>query len=175
MEDLGQIKYSLGIRITQLEDYISLIKDKFIKNILQEFYLTNCRHMTSPLPRNSKSFKHLPTKSIDHPFNYHRAIGLLQYLVQFTRPDLAFSTSFLSHFVEDPKDIHFNAVKHILAYLNSTEHYNLQLGQNSLKNEQNHILGFTNRIGEEAKNQNLSQPLSYITTECLAGEATNKR
>ncbi|MBW0510061.1 hypothetical protein O181_049776 [Austropuccinia psidii MF-1] len=103
MEDLGQIKYALGIRITQLKGYISLIKDKFNKNILQEFNLTNCRHMTSPLPRNSKSFKHLPTKSIAHPFNYRREIGLLQYLVQCTRPDLAFSTSFLSQFVEDHK------------------------------------------------------------------------
>ncbi|MBW0478760.1 hypothetical protein O181_018475 [Austropuccinia psidii MF-1] len=143
MEDLGQIKYALGIRIPQLKDYISPIQDKFIKNILEEFNLTNCFHTTSPLPGNSRSFKHLPTKSIDHPFNYHRAIGLLQYLVQCTRPNLAFATSFLSQFLEDPRDIHFNAVKHVLAYLNSTKNYNLRLGQNSLKHQQNHILGFT--------------------------------
>ncbi|MBW0508263.1 hypothetical protein O181_047978 [Austropuccinia psidii MF-1] len=125
MEDLGQIKYALAIRITQLKDYISLIQDKFIKNILEEFSLTDCRHMTSPLPGNSKSFKHLPTKSIDHPFSYRRAISLLQYLFQCTRPDLAFATSVLSQFPEDPKDIHFNAVKHVLAYLKSTKHYEL--------------------------------------------------
>ncbi|MBW0480135.1 hypothetical protein O181_019850 [Austropuccinia psidii MF-1] len=143
MEDLGQIKYALGIRIIQLKDYISLIQDNFIKNILEEFNLTNCHHTTSPLPGNSKSFKHLPSKSIDHPFNYRRAISLLQYLVQCTRPDLAFATSFLSQFLEDPKDIHFNAVKHVLAYLKSTKHYNLRLGQNFLKHQQNHMLGFT--------------------------------
>ncbi|MBW0472152.1 hypothetical protein O181_011867 [Austropuccinia psidii MF-1] len=131
MEDLGQIKYALVIRITQLKDYISLIQDRFIRNILEEFNLTNCCHMPSPLPGNSRSFKNLPTKSIDHPFDYRRAICLLQYLFKCTRPDLAFATSFLSQFLEDPKDIHFNAVKHVLAYLNSTKHYGLQLGQMS--------------------------------------------
>ncbi|MBW0560538.1 hypothetical protein O181_100253 [Austropuccinia psidii MF-1] len=93
MEDLGQVKYALGIRIIQIKDHISLSQDKFIKNILEQFNLTNCRDTTSPLPGNSKSFKHLPAKSINHPFNYRRAIGLLQYLVQCTRPDLAFSNS----------------------------------------------------------------------------------
>ncbi|MBW0480888.1 hypothetical protein O181_020603 [Austropuccinia psidii MF-1] len=125
MEDLGQIKYALGIRITQLKDCISLIQDKFIKNILEEFNLTDCCHTTSPLAGSSKSFKHLPTKSIDDPFNYRRVIGLLQYLVQCTRPDLASATYFLFQFLEGPKDIHFIAVKHILAYLNSTKHYDL--------------------------------------------------
>ncbi|MBW0555741.1 hypothetical protein O181_095456 [Austropuccinia psidii MF-1] len=143
MEDLGQIKYALGIRIVQLQDYISLIQDKFIKNILEEFNLTDCRHTTSPLPGNLKSFKLLPSKSINHPFNYRRAIGLLQYLVQCTRPDLAFAPSFLPQFLGDPKDIHFNAVKHVLAYLKSTKHYDLRPRQNNLKNQQNHILGFT--------------------------------
>ncbi|MBW0527427.1 hypothetical protein O181_067142 [Austropuccinia psidii MF-1] len=41
MEDLGKIKFALGIRITQHRDYISLIQDKLINNILEEFNILN--------------------------------------------------------------------------------------------------------------------------------------
>ncbi|MBW0531969.1 hypothetical protein O181_071684 [Austropuccinia psidii MF-1] len=125
MDKLGKVKYSLGIKISERDNYISLIQDKFINNILQEFQLTNTRHTNCPLPRNIKSFRIIPTKEVSPPFNYQRAIGLLQYLVQCTRPDLAFATSFLSQYLKDPKDLHYNAVKHVLTYLNSTKHYKL--------------------------------------------------
>ncbi|MBW0537292.1 hypothetical protein O181_077007 [Austropuccinia psidii MF-1] len=138
MEDLGLIKYALGIRITQLKDHISLIQDKFIKNILEEFNLTNCRHTTSPLPGNSKSFKHLPAKSIDHLFNYRRAIGLLQYLVQCTRPDLSFPI---------PR---------------RPQRPSLQCRQNSLKHQQDHILGFTDSDwGGSVESKSFSASIIY--------------
>ncbi|MBW0468179.1 hypothetical protein O181_007894 [Austropuccinia psidii MF-1] len=115
MEELGKVKYALGIQISQKDDYIS----------------------------NIKSFRTIPSKEIDPPFNYQRAIGLLQYLVQCTRPDLAFATSFLSQYLESPKDLHYNAVKHVLTYLNSTKHYELRLSQNILQQTDNSILAFT--------------------------------
>ncbi|MBW0507591.1 hypothetical protein O181_047306 [Austropuccinia psidii MF-1] len=143
MDGLGRIKYALGIRILQKDEYISLIQDKFINNILQEFQLTNSRHTKCPLPSNIKSFRIIPTKEISPPFNYQRAIGLLQYLVQCTRPDLAFSTTFLSQYLKNPKDLHYNAVKHVLTYLNSTKHYKLRLGQNILRQSDKSIIAFT--------------------------------
>ncbi|MBW0486685.1 hypothetical protein O181_026400, partial [Austropuccinia psidii MF-1] len=133
MEDLGCIKYALGIQITQEKEHISLIKDKFIFNILQEFGLEKSRPANNPLPGNIKSFQSLPCKEMDPAlFSYRRVVGLLQYLVQCTRPDLAFSTSFLSQFLENPKDIHYNAARHVLTYLNNTAHFSLQLGGNNL-------------------------------------------
>ncbi|MBW0470939.1 hypothetical protein O181_010654 [Austropuccinia psidii MF-1] len=115
MEVLGQIKYLEGIRKVQHENHIDFIQDKFIKKLIDKFKLSNSRSTKSPIPGNLKYFKHLPGKTIPHPFNYCREIGLLQYLVQGTRPYLTFATSFLSQFLEDPKGIHFNTVKHILA------------------------------------------------------------
>ncbi|MBW0551613.1 hypothetical protein O181_091328 [Austropuccinia psidii MF-1] len=106
MDKLGKVKYALRIWISQKDDYISLIQDKFIKNILQEFQLINSQHTNFPLPGNIKSFRTIPSKEINLPFNYQREIGLLQYLVQCTRPDLAFATSFLSQSLENPKALH---------------------------------------------------------------------
>ncbi|MBW0530484.1 hypothetical protein O181_070199 [Austropuccinia psidii MF-1] len=143
MDDLGKVKYALGIQISQGDEYISLNQDKFINNILQEFQLTNARHTNCPLPSNIRSFRIVPTKELSPQFNYQRAIGLLQYLVQCTRLDLAFATSFLSQYLKDPKDLHYNAVKHVLTYLNSTKQYKLQLGQNILQQPDKSIRAFT--------------------------------
>ncbi|MBW0502086.1 hypothetical protein O181_041801 [Austropuccinia psidii MF-1] len=41
MEDLGSVKYTLGIRITQSAEGISMIQDKLIQKVLSEFNLEN--------------------------------------------------------------------------------------------------------------------------------------
>ncbi|MBW0493307.1 hypothetical protein O181_033022 [Austropuccinia psidii MF-1] len=78
------------------------------------------------------------------PFNYWRAIGLLQYLVQCTRPDLAFLVSFLSQFLEAPRSSHFKAVEHVFKYLIGRRSCTLQLGLNLPKHQETNILGFSN-------------------------------
>ncbi|MBW0466862.1 hypothetical protein O181_006577 [Austropuccinia psidii MF-1] len=118
MEDLGVVKYTLGIRITQNKENISLIQDKFIKQILTEFKTNQIRPPSAPLPFNYKELK-ISGDNIANPppFNYRRAVGLLQYIIQCTQHDLAFATSFLSQFLEDAKDPHYKAITHTLKYL----------------------------------------------------------
>lgn len=70
-------------------------------------------------------------------------IGLLQWLVQCTRPDLAFAVSSLSQFLENPLKIHYQAVIHVLHYLSNTQHYALTLGSNDLNIAPDTIVGFT--------------------------------
>ncbi|MBW0542050.1 hypothetical protein O181_081765 [Austropuccinia psidii MF-1] len=144
MEDLGKAKYALGIRITQETNCISLLKDKFIDRILEEFNLTNAKPTAAPLPGNSKDLKNpMEEQPQKVPLNYWRAIGLLKYLVQCTRPDLAFSVSFLSQFLETPRSSHFKAVEHVLKYLIGTKSFTLKLELNLLKHQQTSILGFS--------------------------------
>ncbi|XP_062205188.1 secreted RxLR effector protein 161-like [Phragmites australis] len=50
---------------------------------------------------------------------YRRIIGSLRYLVH-TRPDLAFSVGYVSHFMERPTKEHMVAVKRILRYVART-------------------------------------------------------
>ncbi|MBW0478503.1 hypothetical protein O181_018218 [Austropuccinia psidii MF-1] len=69
MEDLGKMKFSLGIRITQHSNYISLIQDKLINNILEKFNVINPLLTSSPLPGNCKSFRDFPAQDIIHPFS----------------------------------------------------------------------------------------------------------
>ena len=48
--------------------------------------------------------------------------GMLLYLCTNTRPDISFAVSQACRFVNDPKQSHANAIKHILKYLKKTMH-----------------------------------------------------
>ncbi|MBW0497484.1 hypothetical protein O181_037199 [Austropuccinia psidii MF-1] len=145
MEDLGSFKYTLGIRITQSTEGISMIQDKLIQQILSEFNIENSRPFTAPLPSNINDLKSHDLEPCQNPpFHYQHAIELLQYLVQGTRHNLAFSTSFMSQFLESPSEIHFKAVENILKYLLGTKELTLQLGGNNLQHDLNTIIGFSN-------------------------------
>src|SRR5437868_13929954 len=52
-------------------------------------------------------------------------IGSLMYLITCTRPDLAFSVSFLSRFSSHPLKSHHTAVKRVFRYLAGTRNVSL--------------------------------------------------
>ncbi|MBW0549741.1 hypothetical protein O181_089456 [Austropuccinia psidii MF-1] len=145
MEDLGTLKYALGIRITQEEDCITLIQDKLIDQILDKFKMTNCRPSSSPFPSNIKDFKNTSEPPCTKPpLSYQQAIGLLQYLVQCTCPDLAFSISFLSQLLEAPTKSNFDTLGHVFKYLVGIKNYSLKLGQNNIQHNLSEIVAFCN-------------------------------
>ncbi|XP_050547809.1 uncharacterized protein LOC126909428 [Daktulosphaira vitifoliae] len=56
---------------------------------------------------------------------HRKAVGSLLYLSQITRTDITFAVNFVSHYLEKPLIIHWNAVKRILKYLKGTYNYGL--------------------------------------------------
>ncbi|XP_049382691.1 secreted RxLR effector protein 161-like [Solanum stenotomum] len=56
---------------------------------------------------------------------YLSAIGALMYLVNATRPDIAFSVNLLARYSSSPTRRHWNEVKHILRYLKGTSEMDL--------------------------------------------------
>lgn len=129
MEDLGECKWVLGMRVTRDRSTrtLTLSQDRYAKEILEEFDLTDCKSISNPLPADV--FTH-PVK--DEPptpgFNYRRGVGLLQYLVQCTRPDLAFAVSYLSQFLNKPSKTHQEQLLHTMRYVQHTRNYGLTLG-----------------------------------------------
>lgn len=148
MDDLGLAKYALGIRVIQNPGFVRLIKDKYISKILEEFNIQNYWGTKIPLPRNWKHLKHSPSEAPSTlPFNYQRVIGLLKYLSLCTRPNLAFTVSFLLQFLETPLTCHYQAARHALRYVAHTQGYELILGQNNLGHPPNSILVFWTMTG----------------------------
>ncbi|MBW0482594.1 hypothetical protein O181_022309 [Austropuccinia psidii MF-1] len=129
MEDLGEIVYVLGIKImrTQKDRTIYLSQDLYIHKILEEFGMLNCKAVSTPMnPRCRLSPSNL--SSSNDSFEYRKAVGLLNYLFTCTRPDLAYSTSSLSQFLDSPSNDHVAAFKRILRYLQGTKDFSLILG-----------------------------------------------
>jgi len=56
---------------------------------------------------------------------YLSAIGALMYLVNCTRPDIAFATNLLVRFSLSPTWRHWNGIKHVFHYLRGTTNFSL--------------------------------------------------
>lgn len=70
---------------------------------------------------------------------YQELVGCLLYLVQGTRPDIAFSVSDVSRFNNRHHNIHWTAVKRILRYLKGTINFKLHYSRDGNKN----LVGYT--------------------------------
>jgi hypothetical protein len=53
-------------------------------------------------------------------FNYHKAIGMLLYLTRSSHPNILYTTTYLSHFINTFNDSHVMAIKRVLRYLIGT-------------------------------------------------------
>jgi hypothetical protein len=70
---------------------------------------------------------------------YHSIVGCLSYLVNMTRPDLAFSYSQLSKFVQYPGMAHLEAAERVLQYVRGT--YDQGISFYDLGPDKRNILG----------------------------------
>lgn len=137
MEDLGECKFFLGMKLTRdrTNRTITLVQDKYIDSILVSYGMENCRPVSTPMIPNT----HLvpATDEEKDEFlrtgeNYRRAVGLLNYLVLCTRPDLALVASQLAQFLDSPGTMHWAAFKRVLRYLCHTKTVGITLGGDSI-------------------------------------------
>ncbi|GJU13859.1 hypothetical protein Tco_1136255 [Tanacetum coccineum] len=61
---------------------------------------------------------------------YASAVGSIMYAVRCTRPDVAFAQNLVSRYQQNPRKLHWVAVKHILKYLRNTKDMFLVYGGN---------------------------------------------
>jgi len=149
LTDLGPVHWLLGIQI--IHDHavhtISLSQHSFIDTILSRFLMADVKPYGSPMiPGAIYMKKELPfspeeATHMQHTL-YHQAIGSLIYLAVATCPDIAFTVSMLSHFLNDPGDAHWEVVKCIFRYLKSTRDLQLTYGS-----EQHDLEGYTDAEG----------------------------
>ncbi|CAJ2640974.1 unnamed protein product [Trifolium pratense] len=90
MTDLGQMRYFLGVEVTQ----------------------------DNPIVPGCKLSKDEDGKQVDAT-KYKQIVGCLMYLLA-SRPDLAFSVCLIARYMDKPTDMHLTAAKRILRYLKGT-------------------------------------------------------
>jgi hypothetical protein len=124
MKDLGTAQWCLGMRIVWDENkkWIQLDQKNYIEEVLAKFQMEMAKPIETPMEQNASAWQYPGehVKSLSQKGLYRTVIGCLNYLATNTRPDIAFATAWLGKFVEEPKEVHWQAVKRILRYLKGT-------------------------------------------------------
>ena len=105
LTDQGQLEYYLGVEISRLDDNtLMLHQTAYAKKILNNFNMSDCNPVKTPLPRDMNlSLMDCPDE-VDPKLQreYRAIVGSLMYLYQWTRPDLGFAVTFLSRYLHKP-------------------------------------------------------------------------
>ncbi|HVX00705.1 MAG TPA: reverse transcriptase domain-containing protein, partial [Candidatus Babeliaceae bacterium] len=132
MKDLGEAEYILGMQIVRdrKKGILSICQSGYIRNLVQKYGLAEAKPVYTPLDSGLKlSKKDAPTteeeKSRMAKVPYQSAIGAIMYCMLGSRPDVAYAITALSQFSSNPGWQHWNAVKRLIRYLNTTQDYKL--------------------------------------------------
>ena len=112
--ELGMLRYFLGIEVMRSKYGIFLSQRKYVLDILYKTGKLGVKRCSSPmvpsihLTREGETF--------EDPKRYRRLVGKLNYLI-VTRPDIAHSVNVLSQYMSTPTIDYWVAVEQILCYL----------------------------------------------------------
>ena len=123
MKDLGVADVILGIKIERTPEGIFLSQSHYVNKILEKFDKDGDGKATSPIDVTLHLTKN--TGETVSQLLYSRIIGSLMYLMNCTRPDIAYAVSKLSRFTSNPGDNHWKAIIRVLRYLRYTQNYGL--------------------------------------------------
>lgn len=136
LKDLGQVKNCLGmsVNIDKVKGTITLSQENYINQLLNRFNMTDCKLANTPIEH--KLNINLENKNCDSRIPYQQLVGGLMYLAVLTRPDIAYSVSFLSQFNNCYNNETWAYAKRILKYLKKTKYFGLKytkVGNSKLK------------------------------------------
>lgn len=140
MVDLGPINHILGMDVKRegLTGKLRLSQEKYIKDLVERFYLNDAKSTATPLDANMKISRDLGPHNDEERLEmekkpYRELVGGLIYLANATRPDIAFAAHALSRFCSDPGVSHWTLAKRVLRYLKYTSHYGITYTKNKDK------------------------------------------
>lgn len=96
-KNLGPISNFLSLRVNRIDcDTIAIDQNMYIDFILEYFNMSDCKSVSVPLSANVITGLDEPDTPTDAREN-RKAIGMLLFVANGTKPDLSFPVSFLSH------------------------------------------------------------------------------
>ena len=120
----GEVHTYLGCEILrELQAGMTLVsQNHYAEDVLRTYDFWKCIPALTPMTQGSRLTKEQYGPHPD-PVSHRRyrgIVGSLGYLVNTTRPDLAWSYSELSKYVQNPGKAHMDAAHHVLRYLRGT-------------------------------------------------------
>lgn len=123
MKDMGVADVILGIKIQRNPDGYTLTQSHYIEKILRRFGHFDDKPVVTPFDPSTRLKKN-QGDSVSQ-LEYTQVLGSLMYLMNCTRPDLAYTVSRLSRYSSNPGRDHWFALVRVLRYLKHTMHYGL--------------------------------------------------
>ena len=123
MKDMGVADVILGIKIHRTSDGLALSQSHYIEKVLSKFKDFGINPMRTPIDINLQLAKN-NGQSVSQK-EFARILGSLMYIMNCTRPDIAFAVSKLSRFTSNPNGDHWKALKRVLGYLKQTQNFGL--------------------------------------------------
>ena len=137
IKDLGELSWCLGMSITRdwNKGTITIDQSKYAGDVLKRFGMSDCKPVQVPMTpglqllhpescgyddgdaeTDEPSLKRARSKT----YPYREVVGSLMYLMVSTRPDLAYSVSYLSRYMNAYDTSHVAAAQYILRYIHSS-------------------------------------------------------
>lgn len=113
----------MRININKSKDVITVDQEHYIDELINKFDMSGCNTADTPIECKLNVEK---SDICEDSLPYQKLIGSLMYLAVLTRPDIAFSVSFLSQFNNCYSYTHWHYAKRILKYLYKTKNYCLK-------------------------------------------------
>ena len=132
LKDLGELRRYLNINITNTPLVYYLDQSDYIGKILTEFPMDDAHEVTTPMLEDDRKRwdEHLLSPLLDDKDKkrFQAVIGSVLYVMDATRPDLAYTVIRLSQYASSPRIIHWEAANRVLKYIKGTRYYGLALG-----------------------------------------------
>jgi Reverse transcriptase (RNA-dependent DNA polymerase)/gag-polypeptide of LTR copia-type/GAG-pre-integrase domain len=135
--DHGPIGWFLGFEIKRdrKAKTLSINQRAYIESMVEKFRLTNTKRVHTPMDPNVHYSTQQSPSSISQVgrmkgIPYAEAIGSILWPTVVSRPDTAFAVGILSQFMQNPGQAHWEAVKRVVSYLDTTKDMWLTFGGN---------------------------------------------
>eukprot|EP00253_Pinus_taeda_P019211 PITA_19211 len=137
MTDMGLLNFFLGLEIHQRDSGITIFQPKYVRDLLARFDMSDCKPTATPFLSGIKLENGKDTPLVDCTL-YRQLVGSLLYLTH-SRPDLSYAVGAVSRYMQEPHELHWNAAKRILRYVQGTITYGIHYAATCSLN----LIGFT--------------------------------
>lgn len=116
----------MEIRRNREDKEIFICQEGYVNRLLEKFNMKNCKSQTTPSDCSSQLHTgQCPTNDNEkkdmESVPFREAVGGLMFAATVSRPDIMFSISQVSRFLNNPGPEHWTAVKRILRYLQGSK------------------------------------------------------
>ena len=127
LTDEGSLEEYLGMSIKRESGTFTISQPHLIDRIIAAVPgMSNSRSAKTPAATGTILTKDNDGEERQETWNYRSVVGMLNYLVSCTQPDLAYSVHQCARFCGQPKRSHEQAVKRVLRYLQFLKRNNSQ-------------------------------------------------